>query len=112
VPIIDASDQASAMVEIDSTLPAFVMTLDATVITDTAAAHVYDCDCDISTNGGVAFVFVFVDTRDGSWTGTTTPDKKPTELMQTIDLYFNFHTTETQVKRFVDNSSLSSKVSK
>ncbi|MFQ3235872.1 MAG: hypothetical protein ACI9C4_001435 [Paraglaciecola sp.] len=53
VPMVDTMSVATAVVEIDESLPAFKVTLDASMVTDASAAHVHDGD--IGTNGGVAF---------------------------------------------------------
>ena len=53
VPMVDTMSLATAKVEIDESLPAFKITLDASMVTDASAAHVHDGD--IGTNGGVAF---------------------------------------------------------
>ena len=53
VPMVDTMSLATAIVEIDESLPAFKITLDASMVTDASAAHVHDGD--IGTNGGVAF---------------------------------------------------------
>lgn len=52
-PMVDTMSSATAIVEIDESLPAFKVTLDASMVTDATAAHVHDGD--IGTNGGVAF---------------------------------------------------------
>lgn len=53
VPMVDTMSLATAVVEIDESLPAFKVTLDASMVTDASAAHVHDGD--IGSNGGVAF---------------------------------------------------------
>ena len=53
VPMVNSLSFATAMVEIDESLPAFKVTLDASMVTGATAAHVHDGD--IGTNGGVAF---------------------------------------------------------
>ena len=53
IPMVDTMSSATAIVEIDESLPAFKVTLDASMVTDATAAHVHDGD--IGTNGGVAF---------------------------------------------------------
>ena len=53
VPMVDTMSLATATVEIDESLPAFKITLDASMVSDASAAHVHDGD--IGTNGGVAF---------------------------------------------------------
>jgi len=53
VPMVDTMSLATATVEIDESLPAFKITLDASMVPDASAAHVHDGD--IGTNGGVAF---------------------------------------------------------
>ena len=53
VPMVATMSSATATVEIDESLPAFKVTLDASMVTDASMAHVHDGD--IGTNGGVAF---------------------------------------------------------
>jgi hypothetical protein len=53
VPMVDTMSAATAVVEIDESLPAFKVTLDASMVPNASAAHVHDGD--IGTNGGVAF---------------------------------------------------------
>jgi hypothetical protein len=53
VPTVDTMSSATATVEIDESLPAFKVTLDAKLVTGASAAHVHDGD--IGTNGSVAF---------------------------------------------------------
>ena len=64
VPMVDTMSTATAVVEIDESLPAFKVTLDASMVTDASAAHVHDGD--IGTNGGVAFGLT--DMGDGTFT--------------------------------------------
>ena len=53
VPMVNTMSSATAIVEIDESLPAFKVTLDASMVAGATAAHVHDGD--IGTNGGVAF---------------------------------------------------------
>jgi hypothetical protein len=53
VPMVDTMSVATAIVEIDESLPAFKVTIDASMVMDASAAHVHDGD--IGTNCGVAF---------------------------------------------------------
>jgi hypothetical protein len=53
VPMVNTMSSATAIVEIDQSLPAFKVVLDASMVTGATAAHVHDGD--IGTNGGVAF---------------------------------------------------------
>jgi hypothetical protein len=53
VPMVDSMSSATAVVEIDQSLPVFKVTLDAGMVMGATAAHVHDGD--IGTNGGVAF---------------------------------------------------------
>jgi hypothetical protein len=53
VPMVMTDSMATATVEIDETLPAFKVMLDASMVSGATAAHVHDGD--IGMNGGVAF---------------------------------------------------------
>ncbi|MFQ3249353.1 MAG: hypothetical protein ACI9O6_001161 [Glaciecola sp.] len=53
VPMVMTDSMATATVQIDESLPAFKVMLDASMVPGASAAHVHDGD--IGTNGGVAF---------------------------------------------------------
>ncbi|MFT4940708.1 MAG: hypothetical protein ACI88A_003766 [Paraglaciecola sp.] len=91
VPMVDASGQASAVVEIDTTLPAFKITLDTTAITDASAAHVHDGD--IGINGGVAFPLTAMGDGIFMLAQTELTGGQLAALMNG-EWYLNVHTTE------------------
>ena len=64
VPMVNTMASATAVVEIDESLPAFKVTVDASMVSGASAAHVHDGD--IGTNGGVAFGLT--DMGDGTFT--------------------------------------------
>jgi hypothetical protein len=89
VPMVNTMSSATAIVEIDQSLPAFKVTLDASMVTGATAAHVHDGD--IGTNGGVAFGLT--DMGDGTFVLNQTD--LTTGLLNDLlsgEWYLNVHT--------------------
>ncbi|MGK0267873.1 MAG: hypothetical protein ACI8Y3_000480 [Paraglaciecola sp.] len=89
VPMVDTMSSATAVVEIDTSLPAFKVTLDASMVMGATAAHVHDGD--IGTNGGVAFGLT--DMGDGTFVLNQTD--LTTGLLNDLlsgEWYLNVHT--------------------
>jgi hypothetical protein len=89
VPMVTTISSASAVVEIDESLPAFRVTLDASMVTDASMAHVHDGD--IGTIGGVAFGLT--DMGDGTFVlqQTELTDGLLNDLLSG-EWYLNVHT--------------------
>lgn len=91
VPALDIMSMASATVEIDEDLPAFRVTLDASMIDNANAAHVHDGD--IGMNGDVAFPLTA--TSDGEFVLEQTA--LTPELLDDLtsgEWYLNVHTDD------------------
>ena len=89
VPMVDSMSSATAVVEVDQSLPAFKVTLDASMVMGATAAHVHDGD--IGTNGGVAFGLT--DMGDGTFALNQTD--LTTGLLNDLlsgEWYLNVHT--------------------
>ena len=89
VPMVDSMSSATAVVEVDQSLPAFKVTLDASMVMGATAAHVHDGD--IGTNGGVAFGLT--DMGDGTFVLNQTD--LTTGLLNDLlsgEWYLNVHT--------------------
>lgn len=89
VPMVNTMSSATAIVEIDESLPAFKVTLDASMVTGATAAHVHDGD--IGTNGGVAFGLT--DMGDGTFVlGQTELTAGLLNDLLSGEWYLNVHT--------------------
>ena len=89
VPMVDSMSSATAVVEVDQSLPAFKVTLDASMVMGATAAHVHDGG--IGTNGGVAFGLT--DMGDGTFALNQTD--LTTGLLNDLlsgEWYLNVHT--------------------
>ncbi|MEW9797012.1 CHRD domain-containing protein [Alteromonas sp. CYL-A6] len=89
VPAVDTMSSATAIVEIDTDLPAFKVTLDVSDVMGASAAHVHDGD--IGFNGDVAFALT--DMGDGTFMlDETALTAELLEDLQNGEWYLNVHT--------------------
>jgi hypothetical protein len=89
VPTVNTVSSATAIVEIDQSLPAFRVILDARMVTGATAAHVHDGD--FGTNGGV--VFGLTDVGDGTFVlGQTDLTAGLLNDLLSGEWYLNVHT--------------------
>lgn len=90
VPMVATTSMATAVVEIDETLPAFKVSLDVSMVSDVTMAHVHDGN--IGMNGGVAFGLT--DMGDGTYElAQTELTAGLLEDLMSGEWYLNVHTT-------------------
>jgi len=90
VPMVATTSMATAVVEIDETLPAFKVNLDVAMVPGVTMAHVHDGD--IGMNGGVAFGLT--DMGDGTYElAQTELTAGLLEDLMSGEWYLNVHTS-------------------